>query len=189
VSPTGLRLVPAPQTEPPYDDEVAPATPRPLVATDRASAVQGVQGALALSFVLPSGLPAEPDACALRLVEASPPELRTGALPDPRPWAARLVQAVTEVLAGDRPLTQLLRWVDGDVYSDIQRRVTVHARRRPPKLGNGQRASVRSVHAAQPTTDVSELCVIVQRGARAAAVAVRLESREDRWLCTALEIG
>jgi Family of unknown function (DUF6459) len=188
VSSTALRLVPAPQTEPPYDDEVAPASSHSLVSA-KPSAVHGVQGALALNFVLPSGLPAEPYARALRLVETSSPDLRPAALPDPKPWAARLVQAVTEVLAGDRPLTQLLRWVDGEVYSDIRRRVTVHARRQPPKLGSGQRAAVRSVHAAQPTADVSELCVILQRGARAAAVAVRLESRGDRWLCTALEIG
>jgi hypothetical protein len=182
---TGLRLLPTPQTEPPYDDEVGSA-PRPHQPRSNPSAVQG---ALALNFILPSGLPVEPQARVLRLVAESAIEPASMGLPDPKPWAARLVQAVTEVLAGDRPLTQLLRWVDEDVYSDIERRVTVHARRQPPKLSHGQRASVRSVHAAQPATDVSEVCVILQRGARAAAVAVRLENRQDRWLCTALEIG
>lgn len=182
---SALRLLPPPQAEPPYDDEVG-TVPRPRLLGGDPSAVQG---ALALNFVLPSGLPTEPEARPLRLVETIPAERRPGTLPDPKPWAARLVQAVTEVLAGDRPLSQLLRWVDADVYSDIQRRVTVHARRQPPKLGAGQRAAVRSVHAAQPRADVSEICVILQRGARAAAVAVRLEGRGDRWLCTALEIG
>ena len=180
-----LRLLPTPQTEPPYDDEVGAAA-RTYRSPRDASAVQG---ALALNFVLPSGLPVEPQARVLRLVDKSPTALVTTGLPDPKPWAARLVQAVTEVLAGDRPLTQLLRWVDADVYNDIERRVTVHARRQPPKLSNGQRASVRSVHVAQPATDVSEISVILQRGARCAAVAVRLENKQDRWLCTALEIG
>jgi Family of unknown function (DUF6459) len=182
---TGLRLLPTPQTEPPYDDEVG-TTSRPRRPMGNPPATQG---ALALDFVLPSGLPVEPDAQGLRLVEEAPDDGRLGGLPDPKPWAARLVQAVTEVLAGDRPTTQLVRWVDGDVYSDIQRRVTVQARRRPPKLGAGRRAAVRSVHVAQPSADVSEICVILQRGARTAAVAVRLEGRHNRWLCTALEIG
>jgi Family of unknown function (DUF6459) len=182
---TGLRLLPTPQTEPPYDDEVG-AAPRPQRTPKNPSAIQG---ALALSFVLPSGLPVEPRTRGLRLVEDAPADPRVVGLPDPKPWAARLVQAVTEVLAGDRPPTQLLRWVDDEVYSDIQRRVLVQARRRPPKLGAGRRAAIRSVHAAQPSADVSEICVILQRGTRAAAVAVRLESRHNRWLCTALEMG
>jgi Family of unknown function (DUF6459) len=180
---SALRLLPTPHAEPPYDDEMGSPPRLSHVPADAST----IQGALALDFVLPSGLPVRPDTQPLRLVEdgeVSPPT----ALPDPKTWAARLVQAVTEVLAGDRPLSQLVSWIDDEVYQDIQRRVMVHARRRPPKLGRGLRAAVRSVHAAQPAAEVSELSVILQRGARAAAVAVRLECRHDRWLCTALEI-
>ena len=38
-------------------------------------------------------------------------------LPDPRPWAARFVQALVEIQSGDRPLSQLLRWTTAEVYA------------------------------------------------------------------------
>src|SRR3954447_2531408 len=89
-----LRLVPAPPTDPPYDDELGAAA---LV----------VDGSLALAF------PALPSPVPLRLappaVEEDTEERATPRrlLPDPVPLAHRLAQAVIEILAGDRPATQL----------------------------------------------------------------------------------
>src|SRR3990170_1128248 len=81
-----------------------------------------VQGALALDFALPSGLPAVPQAAALTLLVGGdrrpgpaphPDALATPAtVPAARDWAGRFVQAVVEVIAGDRPLQQLIRWTD-----------------------------------------------------------------------------
>jgi hypothetical protein len=33
------------------------------------------------------------------------------------------------------------------------------------------------------------VCALVRRGARSTAVALRLEGRDGRWQCTALELG
>src|SRR5688572_17504241 len=114
---TTLRRLPLPAWDPPYDDEVGRSTA--ISAAPRAGAA--VQGTLALAFVLPSGVPAVPSAPpvltvpALHLVgpaeadevldevEFGPQPTPTAALPEPRSWAGRFVQAVVEVMAGDRP--------------------------------------------------------------------------------------
>lgn len=207
-----LRRLPVPSCEPPYDDEIASRSPR-----SSHPGAGATQGTLALAFVLPSGLPATPrrlalaspdaveqndpdiggpdsaddiaediadDADATFGPQATPREL----LPEPRGWAARLVQALVEVLAGDRPTSQLVRWTNEDVYATVQRRV----RRRADaagRQGDAARAVVRSVHVSEPVDGVAEVCALVQRGVRATAVAVRLEGIDGRWQCTALEVG
>ena len=61
-----LRRLPTRDPEPPFDDERAALAAVPAVGTTGAgmptsgSAASGVQGALALAFALPSGVPAEP---------------------------------------------------------------------------------------------------------------------------------
>ena len=196
---TTLRRLPLPAWEPPYDDEVgAPA----LVRSDPGAAVQGT---LALAFLLPSGVPAVPEV-PLELV--SPPDLRLVApaeaeealdqaefgpqptprasLPEPRTWAGRFVQAVIEVLAGDRPASQLVRWTTTEVYDDVACRITSGAR---PGAPTPARAVVRSVHVTEPADGVAEVCALVRRGIRCTAVALRLEGMDGRWQCTALELG
>ena len=66
----GLRLVPTPHWEPPYEDSHAPRLPSAAHASlEPAAGVDAVQGTLALTFLLPSGLPALPSTPLLRLVE------------------------------------------------------------------------------------------------------------------------
>jgi hypothetical protein len=218
--------------EPPYD-EVGPETPH----GDTGSAGAATQGTLALAFVLPSGVPAEPR---LRLVPpadepptagaataapgltpaaprthvaptaaphpAAPQRLQPSAvrpagrtalrtrgvvpqlpsqpaLPEPRQWAGRFIQALVEVLGGVRPATQLVRWTTDDVYADIRRRAEA------TRTATNTRGHVRSVHVGSPADGVAEVCALVQRGPRATAVALRLEGTEGRWQCTALELG
>jgi hypothetical protein len=209
------HLLPAPSWEPPYDDEVDPAVrsrrpghgPQP-----------GVPGALALSFVLPSGLPAvpEPPAAHLRVLPApgpvtwrrtpglvpdpdlddfGPQPTRRAQLPEPRAWGGRLVQALVEVLAGDRPAGQLVRWTSSEVYDDVTALVPMPSRPRPgrralpPGAGLPARAAVRSVHVTEPADGVAEVAATVTRGRRTTAVALRLEGLDGRWQCTALELG
>jgi Family of unknown function (DUF6459) len=112
------------------------------------------------------------------------------ALPDARAWGSRLVQAVTEVLAGDRPLHQLVRWTDPAVYMELYRRVrmlglmtTASAR------GAKERCAIRSIHVSSPTDNVAELAAHVRYGLRSRAIALRLEVHRGRWICTALELG
>jgi hypothetical protein len=58
-----LRLLPLPVTEPPYDDDAGEPVHDPLH--------RHRQPALALSFVLPSGLPATPPVPRLRVVSGT----------------------------------------------------------------------------------------------------------------------
>jgi hypothetical protein len=153
-----------------------------------------VQGTLALSFTLPSGLDAVPRSpTGLRLVRQSPgtladedgfgPQLTARAdLPEPRQWAGRFVQAVVEVLAGDRPTTQLVRWTTKEVYDVMSGQVRSTGTR-------SSRAVVRSVHISEPADGVAEVAALVRRGPRCSAVALRLEGLDGRWQCTALEVG
>lgn len=145
-----------------------------------------VDGALALQVPSPEGtvrgLPETPE---LRLVTGS----RTGP-DDVKIWAARFAQAVVEVLGGDRPLAQLVRWTSPRVYVELERRLrllgrTSDAGRRRRSI----RPQVRSVHVCHPTPECAEVSVHVRYGERSRAIAARLELSAGRWQCTALQLG
>ena len=77
-------------------------------------------------------------------------------LPDPKPWAGRLVQAIVEVASGVRPVSQLVRWTSADVYESVQLRL-------------------RTTPVAQRATQV-ELPTAIRRGS-----AVGSRERTGRW--------
>jgi hypothetical protein len=189
--PSPLRRLPLPCCEPPFDDELSRASAGWLPAPGRTTG--GVQGTLALAFVLPSGLPAMPEpppdlqlvAVDAVLDEFGPRPTRRAALPAPRTWAGRVVQAIVEVLAGVRPATQLVRWTTAEVYEQISSRVLAHG----GDTSGPPRGVVRSLHVSEPADGVAEVCALVRRGARSTAVALRLEGMDGRWQCTALELG
>ena len=124
---------------------------------------------------------------ALRLVGSPEPG---GVLPDVQVWSARLVQAVAEVLAGDRPIGQLVRWTDTVVYAELNRRVRLLGLTTTASVrGAAERSSVRSVRVSTPAEGVAEIAAHVRHGRRSRAVALRLEVHRNRWVCTALELG
>lgn len=150
-----------------------------------------VQGTLALDFPLPSGLPAVPRSPALTLVmgDGEQGQRAAGGL-TPRDWAGPFVQAVVEVIAGDRPIQQLARWTSDAVYADLSRRVrilglTTSAASRT----RTERSLVRSVRVFQPHPDAAEVAAHVRHGARSRAIAARLEADRGRWTCTVLRLG
>jgi Family of unknown function (DUF6459) len=104
--------------------------------------------------------------------------------------ARRFVQAVVEIVSGDRPCTQLIRWTEREVFDDLTTRVaaltgatgSVPAVERP-------RAKVVSVKICRPRDGVAEVAAHVRQGNRSHALAARLEQAERRWICTALELG
>ena len=108
-------------------------------------------------------------------------------------WARRFAQAVVEIVGGDRPVSQLLRWTDRTVYADLQRRAQLVARAggHTPGQARVQPTSPRvlSVHTAAVTDDIVEASAHVKYGERSRAVASRFELRNGRWLCTALEFA
>jgi hypothetical protein len=196
--PSQLRRLPVPVSEPPYDDE-RPGRYGVVTATstrsgwDRGSG-PAVQGTLALAFVLPSGVPAAPVAPPeLRLVprpsaqddadevDFGPQPTGTAALPPLRRWSAQFAQAVVEVLAGDRPVSQLVRWTTSGVFDDLAGRIDASP--------SESRGVVKSLHVSEPADGVAEIAAAVRRGPRSTALALRLEGLDGRWQCTALEVG
>jgi hypothetical protein len=169
-----LRLLRAPDCEPPYDDERSPQQPV-------------VDGSLALAFP-PAGPPVP-----LRLVPPAEPSgdddfepriTSRAELPDPRPWTGRLAQAVAEILAGDRAAAQLARFTTLDVLDDLERWTGRLRRGRTPAA----RPVVASVHVSEPGDGVAEACAVLDTGQRRRALALRLEGIDGRWRCTALEL-
>ncbi len=196
-----LRLLPAPRWDPPYDDGRPEVLVRRTTDAGPLSARRGlgVQGTLALAFVLADDVPATPASPMLRLL--APPSLtelprpddeaertRTARreLPAPGPWAGRLVQAVVEVLAGDRPSAQLVRWTVEPVHAAV--RASIRPTPRGPTSLSGHRAQVRSVRVSEPADGIAEVSATVARDGRTTAVALRMEGLDGRWMCTVLEL-
>lgn len=166
-----LRLLTAPSSAPPFDDEQPDGTApwyRPLRAV-------GVQ--LPLEEPLPAA-PSQPRR--LRLVGAEP---TPGS--DPVRAGGRISQAVLEVLAGARPVAQLAPVAHPDVTGLLTRRLTVAARSGLPARSFGR---ITSVHVSLPADDVAEVCAVTDDGRRVRALALQLRLDAGRWRCTALQI-
>jgi len=124
-----------------------------------------------------------------------PQTRRLDQLPDPRPLAGQLAQAVVEVLSGDRPITQLLTWLNEQIYLELATLAPTPAtvptvgRARVTTIRPQDRPKIRSVHVCQPTAGVAEIAARVQTNGRSRAVAMRLEEWRGRWRCSALVIG
>ncbi len=109
-------------------------------------------------------------------------------------WAHRYAQAVVEIVAGDRPASQLVRWTAPSVYADLARRAQLVARAggHQPGLGrSGQvvRPQVQGVRSCFVTDTHVEASIHVRHGERSRAVAARFELVGGRWVCTALEFA
>ena len=111
-------------------------------------------------------------------------------------WAARFAQAAAEIVGGDRPAAQLVRWTSRTVFEDLQYRAAVVARagHHQPGVSGVQpvRPRVSSVHTYFVTAEIAETSIHLRYGPRSRALAARFEHRPDRtgqprWLCTALE--
>jgi len=108
-------------------------------------------------------------------------------------FSGRIVQAVVEIVGGDRPVSQVLRWTTPPVYQDLGRRAQLVAQavgRRPGQGGiHGTRPQVVAVHTCFVSVDVAEVSAHVRYGHRSRAVAARFERHRDRWVCAALEFA
>lgn len=108
-------------------------------------------------------------------------------------WAARFVQAAMEIIGGDRPGTQLVRWTSAAVYDDITRRAVVVASAGGHRPGQARvqpvSPKVVGVRTCFVSPEVVEAGVHVRYGRRSRAIAARFERSDERWVCTALEFA
>ena len=130
--------------------------------------------------------PAGPDDAARRRRGRGRPSLRRKL----EPWSHRYAQAAVEIVGGDRPVSQLLRWPPATVYADLHRRALLVARAGGHQPGQGRvqpvRPKVVSVHTCFVSDTAVEAGIRVRYGARSRALAARFElAARDRWVCTA----
>lgn len=109
-------------------------------------------------------------------------------------FVRRYLQVAVDVVAGDRPASQVLRHTDAEVYDDLVRRAVLVARAGGHTPGGGRpgiaaRPAVRGCRTSLVRDDALEACVHVRQGARSRAVAARFEVRRGRWMCVALEFA
>lgn len=101
-----------------------------------------------------------------------------------------MAQAVAEVLAGDRPISQLVRFTDDAVFMELNRRVRLMGLNTTAvSRGAKDKSTLRSVRVFMPEPFIAEVAAHVRRGDRSRAIALRMEIRRNRWVCTALELG
>jgi hypothetical protein len=107
--------------------------------------------------------------------------------------AARIGAAVVEIVGGDRPVSQVLRWTTPEVYQDLARRAHLVASAVGRRPGAGGIQSVRpqlvAAHASFVSERSAEVSLHVRYGARSRAVAARFELIRDRWQISALEFA
>jgi hypothetical protein len=166
------------------------ATVLPLPLTPVAS----VQGTLALDLGPHLDVP-EPD-LRTRPRRSTPPDVVRVDLVQRRHFeqhAARIGAAIVEIVGGDRPVSQLLRWTTPEVYQDLTRRARLVAHAVGARPGSGGVQSVRPQLVGSHTSFVSERCaevsLHVRYGDRSRAVAARFELIRDRWQVSALEFA
>lgn len=103
--------------------------------------------------------------------------------------ASRFVQAVVDIVAGDRPCSQVIGRADSDVYSLLTAHAVAASRMRRPGPVRRRRPRVVSVRVVCHRPGVAEVSARVRHGERSRALAARLDNVRGRWVCTALDIG
>lgn len=153
--------------------------------------MSSVQGALALDLT-PRTAPPRPRLRSARANDLVAVEVADRGRVDA--FVGRYLQAVVEIAAGDRPVSQVLRHSVPEVYDDLLGRArTVGAsagltpgRARGP---NPARPVVIGVRTALIRDDAVEASAHVRYGRRSRAVAARFEVVRDRWQCVAISWG
>lgn len=105
-------------------------------------------------------------------------------LPDPKLWSEQLAIGIAEVLIGDRPAFQLIRYLAFDVYCSVEKQAIKHqaaAKRVRPLL--------RCVQVTKLNETVVNASAVIQKGVRGRAMAMRLVAESDRWRCTELLVA
>jgi hypothetical protein len=173
-----LRLLPAPCSEPPYDDELSAQPALRLVPGTRDPLEAGPRISPPRLRVVPDELPD-----LLGLVDGPTTRTPSAELPAPHAFAHALVQRVLEIRAGVRPMLQLQRDTSPELFLELEAKLATL----PRETGvRPTRADVRSLHVQQPPDGVAEVCATVRRGSRMRAIALRLEGERGRWVCTEL---
>lgn len=173
------------------DQRISGASIIALPSAAQQTPLTSVQGSLALDLT-PRVEPPRPRLRAATACDLVPAERLQRERVDA--FVHRCLQALTEIAAGDRPVTQVLRHCVPDVYADLGTRAAQvrAAAGSAPGAGRGHhlaRPVVRSVRTSLVRVDALEASAHVRYGRRSRAVAARFEVVRGRWQCVALQWG
>jgi uncharacterized protein DUF6459 len=200
---TSLRLIPVPDTAPPYDCEAhAAACPaaRDTGGRDTGGRDTGGRDTAGVDL-LGTGQPQDPTPSAGSASPAasfSPAAAASAAnalAPDRLgpAWPLQFAQVVVEILAGARSPRQIVPCTTDSVRARIAELI--------PLLASDHRPRIQRILTSRPTAHAVEMSVVVRFGPRSRALAVRCEHlparpaapglppRPARWLCTELMAG
>jgi hypothetical protein len=104
-------------------------------------------------------------------------------------WATRFVNALVEVLGGDRPPSQMACWTSRTVFASVTRYAQSTGRQRIKQRSRSGREQVASVRVSRPRAGVLEVSARIRCGDRYRALAARLDQVPGGWQCTALQLG
>ena len=155
------------------------------------ASVASVQGSLALDLT-PRTAPPRPRLRSTRMLDLVPVAAAERGQVDA--FVGRYLQAVVEIAAGDRPVSQVLRHTMPEVYDDLAGRSRTIAATLGTAPGqvrgpNPARPVVIGVRTAMVRGDAVEASAHVRYGRRSRAVAARFEVVRDRWQCVAISWG
>lgn len=125
-----------------------------------------------------------------------PVTMEKTALPDPRRWAAQIARCSLEAVEGQRPLSQLNRWMTPRQYQLLEKRRDWFTKGCSPRVLRTCREvrkvkpiAILSARCRATTDGAQEATVVLHDGHRGRASSMRLENHEGRWVVTYLRIG
>ncbi len=168
-SDSGLRILPIPDHQPPLEPQLPTAMNstwgQPLV-----TAPAHIQG------ILPFESAPARDQRPILALNPTPDR------PCPEQWARAFLRLHQQVIAGYRPISQLLNWVSPRVGNGLRAQVVpptaLTPRQRPPRI--------TSLHQCEPSPRVVEVAAVLTNGSQVWAIAFRMVFFRQRWLITAL---
>nr|QLJ99571.1 hypothetical protein HZU44_05470 [Micromonospora carbonacea] len=186
-----VRVRPAPPFDPPFVEEPAEGWPHPVAAQLALDLFEAHRRGPSRPGGRPHDPRPTPGGPGRATPTAPPPAALVTATPEATRAAQRFVTTCLEIINGYRPLGQIRPMSEPTQAADVVQELTRAAARTGPVRRRSTRPTVRlrRLRVCEPRpAAVEAAAVVVSATGRTWAMALRLEHRRGRWLCTALQV-